>query len=203
MAPAPARRRHTTGIAAITAAVTALVLLIAGAVSLAANAARDGDGHDTSPTKTFTTGGYAIATSGAGVTDAPEGGFGDAGLDTLRVTARSDRPLFVGIARARDVERYLGSIEHGGGPRRPPADEPFWIAGANGRGTTALAWEPTAGDWRAVVMNADGSRGVTAELRFGLRTSPPWPLGDALLAVGLLGAAAAAALRIFARVGHS
>jgi DNA-binding transcriptional ArsR family regulator len=44
----------------------------------------------------------------------------------------------------------------------------------------------TPGDWRAVVMNADGSRGVTAELEFGARTSLPWWVGAALLGAGVL-----------------
>ena len=59
-------------------------------------------------------------------------------------------------------------------PHGAPADEPFWVASAKGTGTLALDWEPTAGDWRAVVMNADGSRGVTTELEFGARTSLLW-----------------------------
>ena len=43
-------------------------------------------------------------------------------------------------------------------------------------------------------MNADGSRGVTAKLQLGARTSLLWWLGAALLGAGVLAAAAAAAL---------
>lgn len=58
----------------------------------------------------------------------------------------------------------------------------------------ALHWKNRAGNWRAVVMNANGSRGVTAELRFGARTSMLWWIGAGLLGAGLVAAAAAAAL---------
>ncbi len=212
-AAAPAQRGRTIKIAAIATAVIALALVIAGALALSANLLRDGDGYFTSPSETFTTGGYAIATSTGDVSDAPQWAFGDAGLDTVRVQAQSDRPLFIGIARADELERYLNGIEHdevseltyrpfqieydhadGRAPRRAPADESFWVASAQGTGALALDWEPTAGDWRAVVMNADGSRGITAELEFGARSSLLWWTGAGLLAAGMLAAAAAAVL---------
>ena len=212
-AAAPAQRGRTIKIAAIATAVTALALLIAGALALSANLLRDDDGYFTSPSETFTTGGYAIANSTVDVSDAPQWAFGDAGLDTVRVEAHSDRPLFIGIARADDLERYLSGIEHdevseltyqpshvdydhadGDAPKRAPADEPFWVASAKGTGSLTLDWEPTAGDWRAVVMNADGSRGVTAELEFGARTSLLWWTGAGLLAAGIVAAAAAGVL---------
>lgn len=209
--PTRARRGRTTRIAAVATAVTALVLVIAGAVGLAANALRDGDGYFTSPGETFTSGGYAVAMKTVDVSDAPRWAFGDAGLDTVRVEASGDRPLFIGIARAGDLDRYLDGIEHddvaelahdgvhydhaaGHAPLRPPAEEPFWTASANGNGTLALDWEPTPGNWRAVVMNADGSRGLTAELEFGARTSLLWWAGGGLLAAGLLAAGAAGVL---------
>jgi len=136
----------------------------------------------------------------------------------VRVTAHSDRPLFIGIGRAADADGYLGSIEHdevseltyhpfdvdyehadGGSPRRAPVGESFWVRSANGSGTLALDWEPMPGDWRAVVMNADGSRGIAAELQFGARTSLLWWVGAGLLGAGLLTAAGAAVLYAFAR----
>jgi hypothetical protein len=75
-------------------------LAIVGTVALAANVLRD-DGYFASPTETFSTGAYAIATDTGDVSDAPEWAFGDFGLDTVRVKAQSDLPLFIGIARAR------------------------------------------------------------------------------------------------------
>jgi hypothetical protein len=56
--PAPAQRRPTK-IGAIALAVTAAVLALAGAVALAGNLFRDGEGYFNSPAKTFTSHGYA------------------------------------------------------------------------------------------------------------------------------------------------
>jgi hypothetical protein len=67
------------------------------------------------PTKwgsTAASGGHAIATSTGDVSDAPQWAFGEAALDTVGVQARSDRPLFIGIAHANERDRYLGRIEH-------------------------------------------------------------------------------------------
>jgi hypothetical protein len=47
--------------------------------------------------------------------------------------------------------------------------------------------------------NPTGSRGVSAELEFGARTSLLWWVGSALLGAGVLAAAGAAALYAFAR----
>jgi hypothetical protein len=217
--PAPAERGRTAKIAAVATAVTALVLGLVGAIALGANLLRDGEGYFTSPSETFTTGSYAITTSTTDVSDAPQWAFGDAGLDTVRVEAQSERPLFIGIAGAGELERYLAGIEHdevselayggvaydhadGGAPPRPPADESFWVESTSGAGNLALAWEPQPGEWRAVVMNADGSRGITAELRFGARTSLLWWVGAGLLGAALLATAAAGVLYALARAGR-
>jgi hypothetical protein len=214
---APAQRGRTAKIAAIATAVTALLLGLVGAVALGANFLRDGEGYFTSPSETFTTGSYAITTSTTDVSDAPQWAFGDAGLDTVRVEAQSERPLFIGIARSADLEPYLAGIEHdevselaydgvaydhadGGAPLRAPADESFWVESTSGAANLALAWEPQPGEWRAVVMNADGSRGITAELQFGARTSLLWWVGAGLLAAALLATAAAGLL--YARAGR-
>jgi hypothetical protein len=215
--PAPARPGRTRGIAAIAVTVTALVLAVAGAAALAANALRDGDGYFDSPTETFASAGYAIAMKSVDISDAPQWAL-DAGLDRVRVEARGDRALFVGIARASDLERYLRGTEHddvsrltyrpfdvdyahanGGAPPFAPADASFWVESAAGEGRLTLDWKPRPGNWRAVLMNADGSRGVTAELRFGARTSLLRWVGAGLLAAAALAAAVAAALHALAR----
>jgi hypothetical protein len=110
--PASAQRGRSTRIASIALTVTALVLAIGGTVALAANVLRDGDGYFNWPTEAFTSSGYAIAMKSVDISKAPQWAFGSAGLDSVRVKARSDRPLFIGIARAADLARYLRSTEH-------------------------------------------------------------------------------------------
>jgi hypothetical protein len=211
--PAPAQRLRFTKLAAIATAVTALALTIAGTVALTANAWRDSNGYFNWPTETSTSGGYAIAMKTVDVSHAPQWAFSDAGLDNVRVKAHSDRPIFIGIARTADLEHYLRGTEHddvsgliynpfqvsyqhtnGHAPPRAPTDESFWVTSTRGTGNVALAWHPRPGSWRAVLMNADGSRGVSAQLQLGARTSLLWWLGGGLLAAAVLVAAAAASL---------
>ena len=66
----------------------------------------------------------------------------------------------------------------GGAPATLPGQESFWVAQASGTGQQELLWVPAAGDWTAVVMNADGSRPVVAYLSFGATApglSAIWP----------------------------
>ena len=130
----------------------------------------------------------------------------------LRVdgTAATD-DVFVGIARTADVERYLSDasystvtdIEHrtptyeqAGGERRsvaPPAEQDFWVASATGDGEQTMSWEARGGRWTIVVMNADGSSDVSADVEIGARSDAITPLAVTLLIVGgvtLLGAIA-------------
>ncbi|MBA2360565.1 MAG: hypothetical protein H0V79_06475 [Actinobacteria bacterium] len=55
----------------------------------------------------------------------------------------------------------------GGAPEGPHADQTFWAASTTGAGEQTLEWEPEDGSLNIVVMNADGSRGVAAELSIG------------------------------------
>jgi hypothetical protein len=215
--PAPAEPGRTTRIAATALAVTALALAIAGAVALAGNVLRDGDGYFNTPTETFTSAGYAIAMKSVDISDAPQWAL-STGIGSVRVQAHSDRPLFIGIARASDLEHYLRTTEHddvshlnyhpfqvdydhadGGAPSRAPTAESFWATSARGAGSVELAWKPRPGNWRAVLMNANGSPGVSAELQFGARTSLLWWLGAALAGLAAVAGAAAAVLRRRAR----
>jgi hypothetical protein len=210
--PAPAHPRRFTKLAAVATLVTALVLALAGTVALAANALRDGSGYFNWPTETFTSGGYAIAMKTVDISKTPQWAL-NAGVDRVRVQASSDHPIFIGIARTADLDRYLRGTEHddvsgltyhpfqvdydhtsGHAPNRLPGNETFWVKSTSGAGNVALDWKPRPGSWRAVVMNADDSRGITADLKFGVRTPLLWWLGAGLLAAAALAAAIAAAL---------
>ena len=66
-----------------------------------------------------------------------------------------------------------------------------------GRGTQALTWSVKQGRWAAVVMQPDGSRGLSADLAAG--ATPPAPLWASIgvLVLGMLTLGGAAALIYF------
>jgi hypothetical protein len=49
----------------------------------------------------------------------------------------------------------------------PPTASDIWTATASGSGEQVLQWEPRSGDWSVVLMNADGSRPVSADVTAG------------------------------------
>jgi hypothetical protein len=198
------------------AALLALTLLVGGCAAVVVDRTqRDDDGFLMSPAEDFSTATYAIASENADVDfDGPDWATTDL-LGTVRIRSESERPVFVGIARAEDVAEYLDGVEHavvteiddepeyserpGGAPDGQPADQTFWAASATGAGEQTLEWDPEDGSWNVVVMNADGSRGVAAELSIGGELDPLLWIGVGLLVGGGL-LAAAAALAITAGV---
>ena len=93
------------------------------------------------------------------------------------------RSVFVAIARAADVSRYLTGLSYltvtafgdqdvaqrlGIAAPAPPATALDWSAQAEGTGTQTLRWTARTGDWTVVVMNPDGSPGVTARTDVGV-----------------------------------
>jgi hypothetical protein len=119
----------------------------------------------------------------------------DPGELRLQGTASGTATLFMGIAPSSAVDGYLADVAHDEisdverhqeskkildvryttheGTRVPtrPSTEAFWLNWVEGTGLQTLDWEVESGDWTAVIMNADGSSGVTAELAFGAAPS--------------------------------
>ena len=212
----PARRRWTAGRIALVvvgtiAGLLALGFLVGGCALVAVDQTqRDDDGFVMSPTQDFSTPTYAIVSESADIDS--EGGERalDAFLGTVRIRSESDRPVFVGIGPAGDVTRYLGGVERdvvddldsdgdpeysrrpGGEPTARPGNETFWVASATGSGERTLEWEPEDGDWQAVVMNEDASRGASSELSIGAELDSILWIGIGLLVAGVLLAAGSA-----------
>ena len=212
----PARRRWTVGRIALVVVGTIAGLLalgfLAGGCALVVidQTQRDDDGFVMSPTQDFSTSTYAIVSESADI----DSGGGERALDfflgTVRIRSDSDRPVFVGIGPADDVTSYLGSVERdevddldqsgdpeytrrsGGEPTGPPGDETFWVASTAGSGEQTLDWEPEDGDWQAVVMNEDASRGVSSNLSIGAELDSILWIGIGLFLAGLLLAAGCA-----------
>jgi len=72
-------------------------------------------------------------------------------------------------------------------PSTPPTATDIWVASASGRGRQSLTWSLESGDWTIVVMNADGSARVAADVAIGA-TVPgiSWLMGGLLVVGGVL-----------------
>ena len=177
---------------AVTGALATLIataLVAGGALALWGDSQKNDDGYLTTETHRFEADTRALATDNL---DVDLGGADWAAetddLGKLRVSAesRDGKPLFVGVARTSDVERYLADVPYTtvddvevspfdadytrhAGNRHPvsPEHAGIWSASNQGSGRQTVDWEIEDGDWSIVVMNADGSLGVDADVRAG------------------------------------
>jgi len=195
------------------ALLLAVALLAVGALGGVALGERDSAGYLNTDTHAFAGGGHALVTENLDVSDTPSW-FGD--FATVRIEATATEPVFVGIARTADVERYLAGVAHDrvtdidtdpfapeyaavGGTRTPqsPASLGFWHVQAAGSGTQTISWPIEDGDWSAVAMNADGSGPVAVDARFGAKISALGWLVFGFLTAGGLALAGGIALVYF------
>jgi hypothetical protein len=177
----------------VTGALTALLasaLLFGGAAALYGEVEKDDDGYLTSEAHRFDTGTRALATENLDI-DLGEADWLADDLGRVKIEAQSNdgKPLFVGIARTSDVERYLHGVPHAtvhdvedgpfdsfhaettrqAGNRHPVAPEhaDIWAVSSQGAGEQTADVDLREGDWSVVVMNADGSLGVDADISAG------------------------------------
>jgi hypothetical protein len=171
------------------ASLLATALVAGGALALWGDSQKGSDGYLTTDTHRFEASGRALATDNLDVD------LGDADwvaqtddLGKVKVTAesRDGKPVFVGIARTSDVEDYLAGVPHStvddieaspfsadytrhGGQRHPvsPEHAGIWAASSYGNGSRSFEWKVDDGDYSVVVMNADGSLGVDADIKAG------------------------------------
>jgi len=166
-----------------------LSLLAAGGAGAWALGERDSSGYFATGSHRLSTPAYALASENLNVDSDVPGWFGDH-FATVRVQATSDRPVFIGIARTSEVDQFLGNVPHdeitdidadpfkytvrridGSVTPASPTRQSFWRVQASGSGTQTIEWALEGGDWSAVAMNADASRGVSVDARFGIRVS--------------------------------
>jgi hypothetical protein len=215
----PARVLLTTS--AIATAIVALALVGAGAALVGIHVfGRDADGFYSTGAAALHTPTYALASNGLDVdTDVPGWAIGRGRLGVIRITAASTsgRRVFLGIGRTSDVRSYLSRVQHdemvdlqvsplsvttvrrrGAGTPARPDGERFWMAKASGGGRQELRWTVAKGDWSVVLMNADGSKGVGADVAIGARSSVVLWAGVAVAALGAVAGVIAACLAVLA-----
>jgi hypothetical protein len=129
-----------------------------------------------------------------------------AGSILLRgASAAAGKDIFLGVAPQQEVLRYLDGVRRSEireldlrpfrveyqdvpGARTParPGAQTFWAASATGAGSQELRWDLRPGNWAIVVMNADGSAPIAADLQGGIRSDLLWPLFVGLLLAGIV-----------------
>jgi hypothetical protein len=197
--------------------------IVAGGTVAAAVGTAQGDGYLTSGTARFSVGSHALTTPrldavGEGVP--PRLPF-DVGALRLRASsAEAGKDIFIGIADQADVEQYLSGVHHsellevesrpfraeyrdipGSTAPAQPAEQPFWRVAATGPGEQEITWNLAAGSWAIVVMNADASLGVDAQVQAGFRSDLIQPAATGLLIGGLAALVVGIPLLILGAVG--
>jgi hypothetical protein len=113
--------------------------------------------------------------------------------------------LFVGIGPATEVDRYLAGVaidqatdfrldpyalslsrREGVAAATPPAHQTFWVMSRSAGGGADVTWRVRNGDYRPVVMNSDGSPGVTSQMSTGIGLSGIFGVSLATLIGGLV-----------------
>ncbi|MEP7736800.1 DUF4389 domain-containing protein [Nocardioides sp. 31GB23] len=190
-------------------ALVGLPLLLAGAgLGWALATQRDDDGFFSTTTEQISTETVALTSPVLDLGAAgPDGRWTERDIVTLRLRATSGgSPVFVGIGPSEEVERYLAAASYdeigdlvtdpfdytltrrgsGGSLPTPPSEQDFWSDRSIGSGTQTLTWDVRPGNWTAVVMNGDGSPGLSTGLSAGGRVDMLAPLAWVLGALGLL-----------------
>jgi hypothetical protein len=203
------RRRVAPLIAGSVLAVFAVTTLIGGAWALWVDRMDRHDGYVSIGTTNLHTETSAIQAPLTG--DGPDWLYGRKVFGTARVHATSQhaQPMFIGIARTRDVDRYLAgtgyaTIQHlasdevkdhaGRAQTVPPTRVSNSAASTKGTGPLTLQWKPRGGDWSIVLMNSDASPGVALHGSLNAKAPIlPW-LASGLLFVGAVMACGGALL---------
>ena len=215
MAASPAARAHgagpgwTTGrivgvvVGSILGMISLLMLTGGTAFLVMDNAMRDSSGYVTATERSVSSPGYAVAMTSIVIDSAPGAAalphrmLGDV---RIRVTSSGDTPVFVGVAPTSAVNQYLGGVARtvhesgwadsrdiaGRAPAQAPTALGIWDVSRAGTGTQELSWTARSGDWAFVLMNADGSADVRAQVSVGAEL--PWleTIGVSVLIGGLV-----------------
>jgi hypothetical protein len=219
----PRRSRGARTALIVAGTVTGLLaagVLAVGGVALWGESEKDDEGYLSTASQRFDASSHALVSENLDIDlDGAESvlATNDMGEIRLKVSSDGDKPIFAGIARTDDVSEYLAGVAHTSvsdidywpfdasyssheGERRPapPAKREIWAASTQGAGERTLDWNVEDGDWSVVVMNADGSSGVEADVSAGAKVPFLEELGWSAVGGGTLLLAVAAGLIVLA-----
>ncbi len=170
---------------------------------------RDASGYYNTPTDSLRTDTYAVTASADFGTEGSQGDLWvpvhPAGTIRVQASTLNGRAIFIGVGPTNAVDRWLAGVSHehvtsiafgpfstdtqpfyGPDPATAPTAQGFWAASASGIGTQSLVWPTQAGNWTAVVMNANATPSVVVDVRVGMKTGLLLPIGIGLGIFGIL-----------------
>ena len=142
----------------------------------------------------------------------------------IKISAESDgeNGVFVGIGPAEAVDRYLANapvaevtdldfapfrldrrMRDGIVTPASPAAQDFWVASSSSDRKASIDWKVRDGEYRAVVMNADGSVDVASHGTFGVTIPHLSAFALGVLIAGLLVIAGGIATLVIGRRGRT
>ena len=208
-APLPAPPPKSTNARIVPVTIGGLLALFGVLVALGSGIVLAIAGSDStidSGDHTITTATSALVSPTARIEDI---GHAPGGLahPSVKVSASSQPggpPVFVGIGPKAAVDRYLAgsSVDYvkdlevdpfqlkrdlhtGSATPKPPAGQSFWVASSSARENASIDWKIRDGNYRLVVMNADGSKRVATDARFELEVPNLSTIALVSLLVGL------------------
>lgn len=211
--PVPPTVRRWSGWRTVLVIVGSMLFVIGGAVLVGGGAGlwlyqqRDNDGYFTAGPERFGTDTAALSVPSLDIDVAgPDAVVANDLLGRVRIRTESvdaDTPLFIGIGPSADVAKYLNGVGHdelsdidaspfkatytarpGDQPATNPAGQSFWVASDVGTGARTLSWDVADGNWTVLVMNADGTPGIDADISAGAELPAVLPAAIVALVVG-------------------
>jgi hypothetical protein len=183
-----------------------LGVLAPGVILLGINEAADSQGFLSTSPHALNSDGHALVTPAIKLNIGNGNWIPGDWSARIQATSGSDAPVLIGIGPTADVTDYLngvaydevtnitwgssGSVQYstheGTSSPASPGQQSFWTAQQQGSGTQTLEWHIQAGDWTAVLMNADGSAPVAMSVKLGVHLGFLFPLGLGLTIGGVV-----------------
>lgn len=177
-------------------------LLVAGMGGLLVHFIQQPDGMDVSAPVALTTSGQALVIEDLGMGASIGDWIPDDAQSYVISIDPHDDDVFVGLATATSVDRYLADVAHTtfsavdddvllwqelDGTHTPtvPTDQEFWAASSQGSHEQIIHWQGQPGNWDLVIMNLSGAPEVDVTARAGVLLTAARPFGLGLLAVGI------------------
>jgi hypothetical protein len=197
-----------------------LVIVAGGAMVWASQFHKDAEGFYVTDPMELSSGSYAVTSETIEIDNGASKALYWLGMDTIKTEVASNdasKPVFIGIAKSRDVEDYLFDVKHeeltdidvfpsrfryksipGNAQPQPPGSQGFWLEKSEGTGVQRIEFNLEEGDYTIVAMNADASTGINMDVVFGIKASGlVLALGIIFILIGLVVLAAGITMVVF------